>query len=378
MAVSKEVLVRLKKAIDAKRTESQSSTGPHFVKANLDCEYRGSTPLETVECKSCSGKVNLKIYSCSIHGKCTLGTVEGIKSCKGCSDKRGWPIGFDSYNLWPGQPGLRFNPSIMEWPGGYALAYRTGWKGSDIYVGRLDAKFRPYGDPVKLELHHSESAYGREDPRLFVHRNKLHVAFTGVVGSYTRRAVIRHTSVLYARLGANFQVEALFHPHYKKREMWEKNHSYFEHEDRLYCVYWIAPHRVLEVSGNTVDGEYQMPFSPGWTGESPHGGASPVRVGDELWHFCHNLITQGKHKIYQTLLYTFEAKPPFRPLRKITEPLQVANPKTKPKDQYASVVWLGGIVRDGDWWVAACGIHDRFSELHRFLHSELEKLLRPV
>jgi hypothetical protein len=53
------------------------------------CNRRGEPTGEKVQCRTCSGRVELKLFSCSVHGRCTLGkSVPGIACCKGCEDYR--------------------------------------------------------------------------------------------------------------------------------------------------------------------------------------------------------------------------------------------------------------------------------------------------
>lgn len=54
---------------------------------NLDCSHRGEL-IDRVHCKSCRGFVRVKVYACTIHGRCTLGgEIESARSCIGCGDR---------------------------------------------------------------------------------------------------------------------------------------------------------------------------------------------------------------------------------------------------------------------------------------------------
>lgn len=285
-----------------------------------------------------------------------------------------WPRTLNERNLHPGSPGLRFNPSLIEWRGGYLFAWRSGWAGSDIYLTHMDREFAPHGPPIRLELFHPRQAnYGREDPRLFLFRGRLHVSYIGVEG-YNGRVL--RTSQLYARIGDDLRVEQVFAPRYARRNAWEKNWSFFEHGGQLYAVYSIAPHRIVRVDGERVELAHETPTPLPWKGGEMRGGAAPVLVGDEWWSFFHDRVEENGFRTYRAGLYTFEDRPPFRVQRMIAGPLLVADPRDKPGDQYAAVIWPGGAVRDGDDWVLACGVHDRWSRLERFAHADLEGRLR--
>jgi FkbM family methyltransferase len=350
-------------------------------KVNLPCVHLGEPTGERRQCPTCAGVVQVKVMRCGVHGECTQQKDVGLKCCKGCGDYKppetspavtaAGAIRFDETNLAVGVPGKRFNSSIIRWRDGYALAWRHGWAGSEIYVSTLDSEFRETGEPVKLDLFHKTSAnYGREDPRLFLFRGQLHVAFIGVMGN-RRAGRVHYTNVLYARLGDGFQVEQIFAPVYPKRNKWEKNWSFFEHDDQLYAVYSIAPHRVLRIDGERAEMAFETPCSAKWSSGEPRGGTSPVLVGNEFWHFFHSRSQRGRLRVYDMGLYTFEAKPPFTIKRFTPSPIDVADPANKPRDQYAAVVFPCGAVWDGTNWTVSMGIHDRWTELRKFSHRLL-------
>lgn len=347
------------------------------VRKKLPCLYEGE-PLTGIERAERLLDHRRKWLWCGHpekpHGEAVNKCLKCGPTCRGYTDgirpTAGWPIRFDEHNLYPGSvPGLRFNTSIHPHGDGYAMAFRTGWCGSDIYMTRLDKQFQPHGPAVKLELKHPRANYGREDPRLFTHGH-LHLSFVGVQG--IARNKIR-THMLFARLNDRFEVEDVFYPVIENRRSWEKNHSYFAHEGELYAVYGITPHKILRVRGNVTEWAHETPFATPWRGGEMRGGASPVRVEDEYWHFFHDRIEQDGHRIYRTGVYTFDARPPFAPRRCVPWPILVADPTTKPPEQYASVQFCCGAVLDGDSWVLSHGTHDRYTELHKFNKSALER-----
>jgi FkbM family methyltransferase len=376
------IIAREKESLRARRasrgpTVYSSPTGP----VRAACVHLANPTGDHRDCHTCTGPKSLPVHSClAAPGICTPGGVAaGVQSCLHCRYKEvPFPIRFDEHTLCPGVPGKRFNTSIIDWGGYYVLAFRNGWRGSDVYITFLNRKFTPVGRAVKLDLSHPECAYGREDPRLFVFRGKLHVTFSGVVGTRRDRGTIKHTTVLYARLSDTFKVERTFYPHFSNRNSWEKNWVFFEYGGELFATYSIAPHRILRIDGDRAEMVYETPTCVPWSGGEMRGGSSPVKIGDEFWHFFHDRIESGGHRIYRTGLCTFDAKPPFRIRRLVTEPLLTANPATKPVDQYASVVFPCGAVRDGDNWVVSHGIHDRWTELHRWSHADLESRMSVV
>lgn len=358
----------------------------------LPCVHEGSV----VEyCKTCRGALSERRHvRVCLHPNpsdpdrdlCTRTYVsDRVQACDRCPDRRAErnvPSFFRRYdrdNLAAGiRGGYRFNSSIMPWKDGYILAFRTGWAGSEIYVVRLDDEFEPDTcSAVRLDLNTAGSGYGREDPRLFLYRGVPHIAFAGVEGAIGK---VSHTNVLYARLRPDsLTVDRVFYPRYEKRQKWEKNWAWFEHEDSIYAVYTFSPSvRVLRVDGEKAVIAHETPNNTGWVGGQIRGGASPVLVGDELWCFFHDRVEINRHRIYRTGLLTLDAFPPFGVRRLVPDPVLTADPETKPADQYASVVFAGGAVRDGDWWVVSHGVHDRWTELHRWKHADLESRLTEV
>lgn len=343
--------------------------------SNTTCKYRGEF-IEKIDCAECTGKVELKVYECPIYKRCSIGKVPDTitKSCSSCHERRtNWPIQYDEGNLWYGAPGKRFNPSIVEWRGNYAFVFRNGWAGSQIFLGFLNRNFEPIGGLTKLELNDPGCNYGCEDPRLLIHKGKLTLVFTGVVGGNR----ILHTNVMLATINDNLRVDSLYCPYIEGRNLWEKNHSYFSQKENLWAVYSINPHRVMRVIDGKGEWTYEEP-GPKWSGGELRGGAPPVLVGDEYWSFCHDRVHSNGMLTYRTILYTFSIKPPFRPMRIIPQPILTANQNNRPSDQYCACVFAGGTIKSGDDWIIAHGIHDRWSELHKFSHNELESKLVEV
>lgn len=277
----------------------------------------------------------------------------------------------------PKQPsGFAFNGSLFVYQGRNLLAYRSGWAGSMIYVAEL-RDLVSY-DPVRstaLALQHPLANYGREDPRLFVHKGRLHVSFIGVQGRGWRTGITTHQ--LYARLHDDLTVEQVYAPAYAGRQAWEKNWSFFESDGRLYAVYSIAPHRVLLIDGDRAELAHESSHRWPWTGGELRGGAPPGRLGDEFFHFFHGCTGAHSTRRYNVGCYTFSPWPPFRILRRTVNPLSWDDPATKPRDQYCPTVFPSGAVRDGDTWKVSCGIHDRWLEVWEWPARQVETALSP-
>lgn len=52
------------------------------------CSHLGSDLGKLVECNTCKGKVQLKVFFCDVHGECTQGKkAQGLPCCENCKDR---------------------------------------------------------------------------------------------------------------------------------------------------------------------------------------------------------------------------------------------------------------------------------------------------
>lgn len=343
------------------------------------CPHLGEPTGGKILCPSCRGKVELKVFACVVHGQCVQDKhPEGIQSCDGCKDRPAVIVPLsvqriDKEKLKVGRVGEAFNSSLIRYKGRLLLCYRTGWAGARLHVAELNKDMVPVKVTTLNHLGHPRATVGQEDPRLFIFRDRLHVSFTGV--ERTKGGVV--TNVLYARLTDDFRVDEVFAPVYFGRRSWEKNWTFFEWENELFCIYSIAPHVILHVRGNQAYpfAETQTAFP--WSGGHLRGGCSPVRVGDTFYHWFHGRIGGWGGGTYNVGLYTFPAKPPFAIERMTPDPLMTADHSTKPPDQTwePAVVFPAGSVLERGEWSISMGVHDRFTDVAKWSAAEVDKLL---
>jgi predicted GH43/DUF377 family glycosyl hydrolase len=260
-----------------------------------------------------------------------------------------------------GQKGKAFNGGVIPYKGKHLLAYRTDWIDTQAWVCEVSRDgFVPQTRPVRLALQgNARSAAGNDDPRLFVFRDRLHVSFTARQDD-PRTPNITHVG--YARLRDDYSVEQVYYPEYKARRFpHEKNWQFFEHGGELYCVYAIRPHHVvLKIDGERVVKVYPAAHATPWSGGLSHGGAAPVRVGGEYWHWFHGVVKPGKPvgAVYSVGVYSFEAKPPFRVTRSSPRPLLWCPEEGRPAGQDYRVVFPTAAFLEGDRWTVTGGVHD--------------------
>lgn len=330
-----------------------------------DCKYLGK--------RAPGEKCGSGIYVCDHFGKPTARHVKCPRFSLHCPTCRAFvPKKVSSFAPLEGH----FNASCFTWKGRNYLFSRKGWTGSNLYVTELGKDFEcleGVSFPRLLPLSHDSSRGGREDPRFFSSRGMPFVSFIGVqlVGGRTK------TSQLYAQLDDEFRVVKVIDPELEGRKFQEKNWAFFEHGGKLHSVYSVSPHAVLRHEGKDserAERVSEVDWFPPWTGKGHmRGGASPVLVGGEYWHFFHGVNWRhAGHKEYTCGLYTFDAKPPFAPRRGPV--LVIDTPPDRP-NWPASVAFPCGAVFRGDHWLVSYGRNDETYEIVKLDHAELNRRL---
>lgn len=158
----------------------------------------------------------------------------------------------------------------------------------------------------------------------------------------------------------------------------EKNWVWFEHDGMLCMIYNTEPHQVVHWIGDQVHVEFEQDM-PEWEWGHKRGGTPPIRIGDEYLCFFHSSTkwTETRRR-YHMGAYTFEAKPPFKPLRCTTKPLLSGSREDPWADGLPLVVFpCGSIYRDNKWLVTM-GVNDFCSAWMEIPHSELEARMEKI
>jgi predicted GH43/DUF377 family glycosyl hydrolase len=361
-----------------------------YPQKDIDCRHLGKATDTTISYPHGHARRTIRLYGCAIHQGCTVvAKVPGLPCCVGCGDRgRTAPRSTDlpgvtltAVNPPPRAPnrlapGIAFNASVLRYRGRLLMAYRTGWAGARIHVCELGPGYQPAGRSTTLHdlARHPFANYGQEDPRLFVHRDALHVSYIGVIGNAKGWVTTRQ---LYARLGDDLTVGAVHAPELVAGQR-EKNWAFFDHEGALYAVYTVRPHTVVRVVGGKVEEAHRTPNDLPWSGGLLRGGAAPVRVGGEYYHFFHGKVELGSAwptARYSVGVCAFEAAPPFRVTRMTAVPLLTADPATRPADQYCDCVFPCGAVLENGKWVVGMGVHDRWCAVAEFDAAAVEERL---
>lgn len=329
-----------------------------------------------------------EVYSCSKHGTCSLqkracGTAMAF--CLQCTNYQTKQIGsnrllkasstaskiirIDETNFLPEYFGKRLNGSLMPYQAGYLFAWRNDWGNASIWAVKLDKEMKPIGMAKRLGLNHRYAMSGREDPRVFMHKGKPHVWFTGWMGM--RTAEWCKANVLFARLSDDLETEDIFFPDIPNRHSWEKNHAYFEYNNYTHCVYSISPHVVHQVYCNRVVKTYKTDSKINWRYGHMRGGASPVLHQGNYWHFFHGMSEVNGSRLYSIGIAVFEGKPPFKIIKVTHEPLDVA----VPDNSGFGCIFPCGAFHEGKHWVISCGVQDKWIEFRYYSDQQVDAVL---
>lgn len=338
-------------------------------------ELRRSLALAREKCPDLGAKIPHQpcaspLHRCNRFGDMTSKTGHCMDEDRACCDCEHHPV---NQRAAADPLAEHFNPSLVEWRGHTLLATRKGWTRSRIYLTELGADLKPTGAPVELKLAHPLAKVGQEDPRLMVFGDRLQLWFVGVE---LHKGQTR-THQLVADLDEDLQPVNVWAPQYAHRQYpREKNWSPFVAPDGNLCsVYSISPHVVLCHRGTIAEEVARVPWFPVLGGYGHlRGGAPPVRVGDEYYHFFHTMTWDAelKHKKYALGVYTFDATFPFAPKR---GPVILKTPPADRPGWYASVVFPCGALLRGDEWLVSYGVHDHRYEIGRWSRAEVDAAL---
>lgn len=281
-----------------------------------------------------------------------------------------------------------YNPSVCRFGGNLLMAYRfqplpdpnDEDLRSSILLCRVTDDMRGTEEHVAVEglrgLH-------QEDPRLFIHDGKLHLAYSvarypahGFWGCHMELAQLKKTKAGWKaafhyplNLGAN-------------RADKEKNWQFFSRNGSLCCVYKIVPHVIFDIAEGTARGfEYQPPWRIG----TPHGGTPPVSVDGFWFSFFHAWQENSDHaRLYHLGAYAFDDGGKVTGMTQV--PLLSASEangfvfNTKKVKWHPLVVFPCGAVFDEKEreWLISFGVNDSYCALMRLKHSFLAgRLQRP-
>lgn len=260
-----------------------------------------------------------------------------------------------------------FNPASIIHYGHRWLAYRTEclpfWKWGLVSLARLtDECVVIEGSNRRLELPTAFGDWCAEDPRFFIHQDRLFLYYTdnwtGGLAEIDEKGRVLNAA-LFPKSAQGVRPD---------RNRHDKNWGFFSRGGVLYAVYWTCPHVVREV--DLIDWQFGREWRTSWAAPIPgnaklHGGSSPVLHGNLLWRTVHHHEVPEDDpggRRYVIWLMAFEPDPPFRPRVFCNNPIligesQVENPLEGWRNW--AVVFCSSIERDVDGWKFFFGHNDR-------------------
>lgn len=317
---------------------------------------------------------------------------------------------------------FHYNGAILEYRNKYLFAWRR-----DIYdANYVETEDRKFGNTATISI----CELGRdfqpidgsdrqitipdtlrcgnrfEDPRLLVHQGQLCCAFANVAKKFnaTSQGICKLT---YSRKNKHIIPNDVWYPIYGKniggavieeKKIWhpegylttfggtrtvEKNWGFFSRENRLYFVYTIQPHVVVEMEYGAKQPAQEFKFdfcAPHWTWGELRGGSPPFLYEGQYYSFFHSSYRyEGQVKlVYAMGVYAFEPEPPFRVTAVSKEPLLTGDIHfTQEKDRTPCVFPVGVIKKPGQWLVSL-GYHDCLCKIARFRDQEIRDNLLPL
>lgn len=189
--------------------------------------------------------------------------------------------------------------------------------------------YQPMGESQWLQLSGPTGNEHHEDARLFMCNGEVYISYTEMRGY---RPGVDYTCVMkYAKLKLGpknlWRVIEVFHPAYGANDGRgkEKNWVFFEYDQAVHAVYSGAPdHLVIRLEGNEVVERYVTP-APIWHWGYVRGGTPPLLQKDEtflsIFHSSVKTEIPPHYVRYLAGAYTFEARPPFTPLKISMRPM---------------------------------------------------------
>lgn len=238
-------------------------------------------------------------------------------------------------------------------------------------IVEIDDRMQPLGKSQHLKFSGPTATEHFEDARLFNFRGEPYISYTMMSGykpGVDYKCVMRYARLAYTR--KRWQVVDEWQPvHGHNNGLGkEKNWVFFEHEKKLFCIYASYPeHVVLQIEGDRVVATHKS-GGPEWHWGEIRGGTQPVLIGDRYVTIFHSsLATEvAPHFVrYYAGAYTFEAKPPFRPIEISEFPVLSGSEEDghQVDPRYVEgwkpyVVFPCGLVQEKDRWLVSFGIND--------------------
>jgi predicted GH43/DUF377 family glycosyl hydrolase len=292
-----------------------------------------------------------------------------------------------------------FNPSLFKGEQGYILSFRYCpdwyWDPWTNYIGvvLLNDSFEPISEPEILlsGLNTVCVKSQAEDARIFTYQNRIYLIYNDNVE--VSRPWYRDRRDMYiAELKYIDNHFTLVHPvklFYEQRyysQLWQKNWTPFEWNNKLFLGYTLNPHEIIYANLN--DGAcypcYETIAQIEWNLGVLRGSSPAVMVDGEYFSFFHaghqmKTSVSPEEPLWHYFMgaYTFSANPPFNITKMSPEPIIGEGFYARSSHQ-KYVILPGGFVISGSRIYVTYGKDDDEMWIAEMSKEALMKSLIPV
>ena len=260
------------------------------------------------------------------------------------------------------------NAGLCEYNGQTVMAYRVDRFPCSVVLSEVDDRYQPQNARWLFELGQPGiTPVVPEDPRLFVHDDRLAIVYAGVERPWS--------TIWYAEYDAQYEMRHKEQATYGGRL--EKNWTPFTRDNDLFFVYNHDPFTVIQRRG---DGQWRLKYCQdvvwGWDWGEMRGGTPAIWHDGLYYHFFHSSGCVGLTKVYFVGVYTFDRD--FRPVSITRLPIMSGHGDhyTQPwgGGPISAVFPCGAVFRD-DKWAISYGYLDSEVRVVEFDHDTIEKTL---
>lgn len=285
-----------------------------------------------------------------------------------------WPAGFIAIPEYQGA--IHFNPGLAVINGKLTMFSRRFVGGvSQVMAFPLSADMKAES---RLPITVGGFAQSIEDPRLSWFGNRLVMSACAYESPTPGHQVVYTLNEALSVLGEHHVVYGRNGGGTRMNSGWEKNWTFFEHDNLNRFVYAMSRDSGHEVV--TVNHDFKamhVDKSPGvhWEYGEVRGGTPPIRYGDEYFGFFHSSMPWHGTMRYFMGAYAFEAKPPFKVTRQTMHPIAGGSPHDPWVGGSKPVIFPSGAHFDGQDWLVLYGVNDAICGWMKIPNQRLQELL---
>lgn len=298
-------------------------------------------------------------------------------------------------------PGFRnaYNPSLVQNKGGYLLSFRVDSYSLVTYVQhllnhrvsfqglvQLDRNLEVAGRPQLIDVRSYDPKYRSvpQDGRLLGVGEKIYLFYNDNTTSVRSSQEMFIAEIVEEAGLFRFKEPAKHLTYSGSQQKVEKNWSPFAYEQKIYVVYRIQPHTILEIDLETgvCQEVAETKSALSWQFGEMRGGTPAYLVDGEYISFFHSSKKgfasnpdEKTRRIFFMGAYTFESSPPFS--IKAMTPKPLGTVEYYRDDNSEKIVYPSGLVIEKDFIYVAWGKNDAQVCITLFDREKLLSLMHP-